>query len=242
MTAVAFNAQPRAKGGSDIHDLELTIMMPCLNEAETIAACVKRASEWLRLSGVAGEVLVADNGSVDGSQALAAANGARIVAIAEQGYLVAVVPVPFNLAILGSGAAAAVMDDHPDIGSWVVGGHSLGGVAASMFIDGNEGLVDGLVLWASYATADLSEDGILVSLAYGTLDAGVLDFTDPDNLEKLGPAVDTVVIEGGNHEQMGWYTGQPNDPPATISRGAQQDAIVEATVVLLAALDVPPLE
>jgi glycosyltransferase involved in cell wall biosynthesis len=86
MTAVAFNAQPRAKGGSDIHDLELTIMMPCLNEAETIAACVKRASEWLRLSGVAGEVLVADNGSVDGSQALAAANGARIVAIAEKGY------------------------------------------------------------------------------------------------------------------------------------------------------------
>ncbi|HSE78609.1 MAG TPA: glycosyltransferase family 2 protein [Alphaproteobacteria bacterium] len=61
-------------------------MMPCLNEAETIAACVERASEWLRLSGVAGEVLVADNGSVDGSQALAAANGARIVAIAEKGY------------------------------------------------------------------------------------------------------------------------------------------------------------
>lgn len=86
MTAVAFNAQPRAKDGNDARDLELTIMMPCLNEAETIAACVGRASEWLRLSGVAGEVLVADNGSVDGSQALAAANGARIVAIAEKGY------------------------------------------------------------------------------------------------------------------------------------------------------------
>jgi glycosyltransferase involved in cell wall biosynthesis len=86
VTAVAFNAQPRAKDGNDARDLELTIMMPCLNEAETIAACVERASEWLRLSGVAGEVLVADNGSVDGSQALAAANGARIVAIAEKGY------------------------------------------------------------------------------------------------------------------------------------------------------------
>lgn len=86
MTTVAFNAQPRAKDGNDARDLELTIMMPCLNEAETIAACVERASEWLRLSGVAGEVLVADNGSVDGSQALAAANGARIVAIAEKGY------------------------------------------------------------------------------------------------------------------------------------------------------------
>lgn len=86
MTTVAFNAQPRAKDGNDARDLELTIMMPCLNEAETIAACVGRASEWLRLSGVAGEVLVADNGSVDGSQALAAANGARIVAIAEKGY------------------------------------------------------------------------------------------------------------------------------------------------------------
>ncbi len=43
-------------------------------------------------------------------------------------------------------------------------------------------------------------------------------------------------IEGGNHEQMGWYTGQPNDPPAAISREAQQQAVVAATLDLLQAL------
>ena len=43
-------------------------------------------------------------------------------------------------------------------------------------------------------------------------------------------------IEGGNHEQMGWYTGQPNDPPATISRQEQQDRVVAATVGLLQTL------
>ena len=86
MTAVALPAQPRADVGRDTLDLELTIMMPCLNEAETIATCVRRAGDWLARSDVAGEVLVADNGSTDGSQALAAANGARIVAVAEKGY------------------------------------------------------------------------------------------------------------------------------------------------------------
>ena len=74
---------------------------------------------------------------------------------------------------------------------------------------------------------------------YGTLDDGVPSFTDPDNVAKLGPAVITTVIDGGNHEQMGWYTGQPNDPPATISRQAQQDRVVAATVELLDGLDAP---
>jgi hypothetical protein len=157
-------------------------------------------------------------------------------AIAEQGYLVAIVPVPLNLAILGTGAARNVIDDHPDIGGWVVGGHSLGGASAALFIDGSPGVVDGLVLWASYASVDVAEEGLLVSLAFGTLDAGVDSFTDPESLARLGPAVTTTVIDGGNHEQMGWYTGQPNDPPATISRGDQQDAIVDASLELLAAV------
>ena len=163
-------------------------------------------------------------------------------AIAEQGFVVAIVPAPFNLAILDTGAAQAVIDDHPEIATWAVGGHSLGGASAALFVDGHSGLVDGLVLWASYSPADLDDDGVLVSLSYGTLDPGVPSFTDPGNVAKLGPAVVTTVIDGGNHEQMGWYTGQPNDPPATISRQDQQDRIVAATVELLTAFDEPPLE
>jgi glycosyltransferase involved in cell wall biosynthesis len=65
---------------------ELTILMPCLNEAETLAICIAKARAYLERSGVQGEVLIADNGSTDGSQAIAAAAGARVVPIAEKGY------------------------------------------------------------------------------------------------------------------------------------------------------------
>lgn len=66
--------------------LELTILMPCLNEAETVEVCVRKARGFLERTGIAGEVLIADNGSTDGSQELASAAGARVVAVAEKGY------------------------------------------------------------------------------------------------------------------------------------------------------------
>lgn len=65
---------------------ELSILMPCLDEAETVAACVRSACEWLERTGVDGEVMVADNGSTDGSQELAEAAGARVVPIPRRGY------------------------------------------------------------------------------------------------------------------------------------------------------------
>jgi glycosyltransferase involved in cell wall biosynthesis len=65
---------------------ELTILMPCLNEAATVAACVRKAREFLERASIGGEVLVADNGSCDGSQSLAEAAGARVIGVAERGY------------------------------------------------------------------------------------------------------------------------------------------------------------
>ena len=66
--------------------LELTILMPCLNEAETLGACIDDAQAYLIRSGVIGEVLVADNGSTDGSQAIARAKMARVVDVERRGY------------------------------------------------------------------------------------------------------------------------------------------------------------
>jgi glycosyltransferase involved in cell wall biosynthesis len=66
--------------------MELTILMPCLNEAETIGVCIDKALGFLRRAGVEGEVLVADNGSRDGSQAIAESRGARVVPVSERGY------------------------------------------------------------------------------------------------------------------------------------------------------------
>ncbi|MBZ8141412.1 dolichol-P-glucose synthetase [Rubrivivax gelatinosus] len=65
---------------------ELTILMPCLNEVRTLGRCIAKANVFLMASGVTGEVLIADNGSTDGSQALAVELGARVVDVAERGY------------------------------------------------------------------------------------------------------------------------------------------------------------
>ena len=67
-------------------ELELSIVLPCLNEAETVSVCVGKAVAWLRDNNVAGEVVVADNGSTDESQDLARAAGARVVTVRRKGY------------------------------------------------------------------------------------------------------------------------------------------------------------
>lgn len=66
--------------------MELTILMPCLNEAETLAVCIRKARAFLASSGVHGEVVIADNGSTDGSREIAVAEGARLVDIPLKGY------------------------------------------------------------------------------------------------------------------------------------------------------------
>ena len=66
--------------------IELTILMPCLNEAETLAVCIRKAFDYLARSGISGEVVIADNGSDDGSQEIARSLGARVVDISVRGY------------------------------------------------------------------------------------------------------------------------------------------------------------
>jgi len=66
--------------------VELTVVMPCLNESETVATCVRKAIGFLADAGISGEVVVADNGSTDGSQRLAEEAGARVVPVCDKGY------------------------------------------------------------------------------------------------------------------------------------------------------------
>lgn len=67
-------------------ECELSIVMPCLNEARTVGICVSKALQFLREQGISGEVVVADNGSTDGSQEIAARAGARVISVKEKGY------------------------------------------------------------------------------------------------------------------------------------------------------------
>ena len=67
-------------------EIQLSVVMPCLNEAETLAVCIRKAFDGMRDADVSGEVVVADNGSTDGSQEIAEREGARVVPVAAKGY------------------------------------------------------------------------------------------------------------------------------------------------------------
>jgi hypothetical protein len=160
----------------------------------------------------------------------------QLRAIADQGYMVVVAPMPLNLAIFGVNEAADVMKDFPEIQHWAVGGHSLGGSMAARFVQANPSAVEGLVFWASYADVDLTGFSGFVTSIYGTRDGLA-------TLEKINAAAhflpaDTVsvAIEGGNHAQFGWYGPQSGDNEAEITRAEQQTQTVQATVDLLAKL------
>jgi hypothetical protein len=159
--------------------------------------------------------------------------------IAENGYLVVIVPMPFNLAVFGVGKAKEVMSAFPGIQKWVIAGHSLGGSMAASFADSHPDNLKGILLLASYPAKsdDLSNVDIESKSIYGTLD-GLSTLAKIQASEALLPR-DTrwEAIQGGNHAQFGWYGPQSGDNQATISRQEQQAQIVQATLDILSTVD-----
>jgi pimeloyl-ACP methyl ester carboxylesterase len=160
-------------------------------------------------------------------------------AIAAQGYLVVIPPMPLSLAVFSPAKAAEIIAAHPEIQSWAVGGHSLGGSMAANYLKKNPGKAQALILYGSYPAGsdNLSASGLKTLSVYGSADGGAEAISAS---RSLLPA-DTlwVRIEGGNHGQFGWYGPQPGDGAASIDRLQQQDQIVPATVSLLASLEKP---
>jgi glycosyltransferase involved in cell wall biosynthesis len=89
--------------------VELTVVMPCLNEAETLATCIDKAHAALRANSIAGEVVIADNGSTDGSQQIARDHGARLIPVPIRGYGAAL-----NTGILAARGKYVLMGDADD--------------------------------------------------------------------------------------------------------------------------------
>lgn len=156
-------------------------------------------------------------------------------AIAQEGYLVVIVPMPLNFAIFNATAADGVIAQFADIQTWAIGGHSLGGAMSARYAHDNPAKISGLILWASYpeASKSLAERDMAVASIYGSLDG----LATPDTVLGSRPYLPTdtafVEIVGGNHANFGWYGDQPGDNPATISREAQTAQIVDATLAVL---------
>ena len=192
--------------------------------------------EWWPAAGTATTGLIV----YPGAKVPAPAYGPLAQAIAGQGYLVVIEDMPLNLAILGVGRADDAIAAHPEIRHWAIGGHSLGGSMAAQYAADHPGAVRALAFWASYAATDLSASDLAVLSTWGSLDAGAARMSGPEARAAVPPGAAFVEIPGGNHEQMGWYTGQPDDPPATISREDQQRSVAASTVELLRGLAAGP--
>ena len=150
--------------------------------------------------------------------------------LAAHGVLCVLIEMPFRLAVLDVNAADGVQEKYPQIEHWYIGGHSLGGSMAASYLESHAADFDGLVLLASYSTADLRECGLSVLSVFGSED-GVLNREKYDTYRKNLPTnTREVVLEGGNHANFGAYGTQKGDgkarmPPAEqIARTAQEMA------------------
>ena len=160
-------------------------------------------------------------------------------ALAAQGYRVVIVPMPLNLAVFAPNAANEVIQAYPEIQTWAIGGHSLGGAMAAGYVSNNPETVDGLVFWAAYPAnnVDISQSGAETVSIYGSADTLADEATVLSAQPRLPAGTQWVRIEGGNHSQFGWFGNQPGDGIATISREAQQEQIIQATKDLLEGLE-----
>ena len=205
-------------------------------EAVVVAQSAERTGGWYVFAPdqepIAGLVFY-PGGLVD-----AAAYAPLMQRLADGGVLSVLVPMPLELAVFGIDRAREVMGAFPDVQTWVVAGHSLGGAMASEFVKGNADIVAGLALLASYPaqSSDLSGLSIRAVSTYGT-ENGV---TPPEGFEaslaRLPPGTDLVVIEGGNHAGFGHYGPQSGDGEARIDREEQQRQTAETLLAFVDSL------
>lgn len=150
-------------------------------------------------------------------------------ALAEENVLCVLTKMPFHLAVLDMSAAEGIPQHYPQIGSWYIGGHSLGGSMAGSYVEKNADQYEGLVLLASYSIADLSQTDLKIISIYGSED-GVLNMEKyADNRGKLPASLEEHIIEGGCHAGFGSYGPQDGDGTPSVTPEEQ----VHETVRLL---------
>ena len=159
--------------------------------------------------------------------------------LAESGFTVVIFKPPYNLAVLDSNAANAVIGETDDtIDRWVIGGHSLGGAMAASYAEQERAELSGLLLYAAYPVGDMSARASLrVMSVFGTNDAIATPIEIDESGLELPPSTEFVPIDGAIHSYFGDYGPQRGDGTPTVSRDEAQREIATATLGLLAAID-----
>ncbi len=155
--------------------------------------------------------------------------------MAKENILTVIVPMPLNLAFLGSNKALKVMEKYPGITNWAIAGHSLGGAMACKFCADNPGVFDSLILLAAYTTksSDLSDLNIPV-LSITASNDGLTTQEKIERTREFLPANTLFIeIDGGNHAQFGDYGAQIGDGEADISGSRQIELTVTHMLVFL---------
>lgn len=154
--------------------------------------------------------------------------------VAATDVLVLIPSMPLNLAVLDRSRAGELIAATDDIDRWWVGGHSLGGaMAASWLGDQPPGTVEGLTLWAAFATEGAglrSRTDLTVLSVSGTRDGLATPADVAERRDLLPPEALMVEVEGMNHAQFGRYGPQGGDRSPTISDDQAQSALTEAHV------------
>lgn len=159
-----------------------------------------------------------------------------LLPLLEEGYSVFVPKMPLNLAVLNAGAAEKIIQAHPEVYTWWIGGHSLGGAMAADYVYSQPDRISGLFLLGAYPQEkkSLSASDVDVVAFFGTLDGLVGTEGIEGWMALLPPSAERVMIEGGNHAQFGNYGGQKGDLLAAIGWEDQQGQVRE---VLLEKMD-----
>lgn len=142
-------------------------------------------------------------------------------ALARKGIMCVLLKMPLNLAVLDVDGAEGIQEMYPEIESWYIGGHSLGGSMAATYLSENINEYEGLVLLGSYSTADLSKEKIKALSVFGSEDK-VMN-KEKYNEYKMNMPEDFTeeIIDGGCHAYFGMYGEQKDDGTPTITNAEQ---------------------
>jgi pimeloyl-ACP methyl ester carboxylesterase len=198
------------------------------------------AAHWAAITENAGGVVLTPaqpNGEglifFAGARVDPAAYADKLSGVAASGVTVVIARPTLNFAILETRPLATWQGLAPGVGSWAVGGHSLGGVRACMYAADPENTVTALVLFGSYCSVDLSGSGLPVLSLAGENDR----LSTPAEIADAAPLLpaDAVftTIPDASHAQFGDYGTQPGDGPQEADDTAVRAAITDAVAALL---------